>query len=167
MLLFLRGGGVSKEALRRNLPHSLNSFLGNLLWWNMFDLDAVCPGAVFLGPLSCTQSQTRLISFCPPPPTPLSVLLKCTIDRSLSGAPSLLRLAARLCFTLPSEREAKDEGAVRALPSEAPNVKPAELWSGQFFSTLQMLRRMITTRARGGQRGVVRVGHRWWRLWRS
>lgn len=44
----LVGGGmegvavVSKEALKRNLPHSPNSFLGNLLRWNMFDLEMLC-----------------------------------------------------------------------------------------------------------------------------
>lgn len=121
VLLFFLGGGGLERSSEEESAHSLNSFLGNLLWWNMFDLDAVCPAAVFLGPLSCTRSPNRPISFCPP--TPLSVLLKCTIGRSLSGAPFLLGLAARLCFILLSERKAKDQGAVRALPSKASNEK--------------------------------------------
>lgn len=106
-------GSLKVAAFQRNLPHSRNSLLGNLLWWNMFHLEMLfvqqeffCQtrrlGAPALHPFPQLLELFSLPSYHPPSFQP-SVPLKCAIDRSLSGAPSLLGLAVRLCFISPTK----------------------------------------------------------------
>lgn len=150
-------GSLKVAAFQRNLPHSLNSLLGNLLWWNMFHLEMLfvqqeffCQtrklGAPALHPFPQLLELFSLASYHPPSFQP-SVPLKCAIDRSLSGAPSLLGLAVRLCFISPTKHWARMRDLCARFPLRlrSPNVKLVYLWSWQSFSTLRMLLGMIIT----------------------
>lgn len=104
-------------------------------------------------PSLCSSLRSYLNSFSlpsyHPPSFQPSVPLKCAIDRSLSGAPSLLGLAVCLCFISPTKRWARMRDlcvCVRfPLQLRRPNMKPVYLRSWQSFSTLPMLLRMIIT----------------------
>lgn len=110
-------GSVSKAVSQRNLTHSPNSLLDNLLQSNVFQSEFVTAQQGFfsnswkLGALH-PFSQSFKLCFLPlfiPLPHSFQpyVPWKCAIDRSLSAETSLHRLAICLCFISPTKRWAR------------------------------------------------------------
>lgn len=157
------GGGSGLERTSEEESAPFSEFLSGQpamvehVWFG----DAVCPAGVFLGLRSCTSSQNRLISFFP------SVPLKRTIDRSLSGAPSLLGLVICLCLILPSERQARMRDSCSRFPRRLLMRNRCICGRDNPFHSTNVARDDNNMGpAPGGPARVVRVGRKWRFLWR-